>query len=185
MEKFNVAEVIKAQLRIMAATYGSQYMTERLLRRVDGEQRQALGRSPLGTPMFDWVQLKVDNLTVDLHTALIEAYLPKVIKETQVQGKNGTVKEYIALGDWQVTIRGVLVSEKKDFYPLAEQTALLGVAAEPVQVACVSEYLQALDINSLVIKQLKLSQRRGGMGVIDYELQAVSDEPYELEVRNV
>ena len=74
------------------------------------------GKAPvsmLGTPVFADMILQNDSkgsLKLQLLWVLLEVTQTKIIIKTPVQGRNGTVKEYISDGDYIVNIRGGLFS---------------------------------------------------------------------------
>lgn len=141
----------------------------------------------LGTPVADIITI-ADNLETPTYLlkcdcAIIDVSVANIIKETQVQGRNGRVIEYISSDNYDVTIRGGVFSGEKDTYPENEIRILDGLRFM-AQVEVTSAYLDLLGIRSLVIKKLHLPQRAGRMSAQAFELSCISETPYELEVSN-
>ncbi|MEI8137589.1 MAG: DUF6046 domain-containing protein, partial [Bacteroidota bacterium] len=81
--------------------------------------RSQTPNSYLGTYTFSNLSLtdKSTGNTIVIDTALFNVTQTKNIITTSIQGRNGTVKEYISLGDYNVTIKGVLTGTN-GLYPL-------------------------------------------------------------------
>jgi len=92
---------------------------------LSGDAPDANRTSWLGTPIFADLRFPDDELI--LESVLIEVRQTKNIQRTPVQGRNGTVKEYIADGDYDITIRGVITTPRINSYPLDEVRALVSI----------------------------------------------------------
>jgi hypothetical protein len=152
-----------------------------------------LYKSALGTPviidlLFQSVtytdfnknrQVTTDELR--LQTVLCTVSRPSIIIKTQIQGKNGTVKEYISKDDYAVTINGIIVGENGQ-YPETEVLALQRMAEAPVPIPVVSRFLNALEIYNIVVVDYSMPQTAGGISKQDFTLICISDEPLELQI---
>lgn len=145
------------------------------------------GKAPLsmlGTPVFADLILRNKSGVVGLQFlwVLLEVNMQKLIVKTAVQGRNGTVKEYVSDGDYQVTIRGGLFSPFSYAYPKDDVLTLLQLLqlSEPLDV--VSEYLNSLfNISCLVVEDYSFSQKEGVQNVQLFEIKTVSDMPIALK----
>lgn len=127
----------------------------------------------------------IDQATIklDLDCVIVEAELPKVIKYTQLQGRNGSVKEYIADDDWVINMKGVIVSGDKESYPQTEVGLLQELSAIKDRIYVSSEFInKLLDVTSIVIERIKLPQREGKISQQAFEIIARSDTAFELEI---
>lgn len=151
-----------------------------------------IGTSSLGTPVFDditfpagqYVNLFGDVIGFDevvLRDVLIVANRAKNIVMTPVQGRDGTVKEYISAGDYIISVSGRLVSESNTFpeLELANLNALMD-ANTALSVVC-SFLNDGLNVGYLVMQRDSYSQVRGSRNTIDISFQAVSDVSLDLE----
>lgn len=118
-----------------------------------------------------------------MNDAIVAISREKHIVTTQMVGMDGTVKEYINDGDYQMNIvvgvaaveNGVIVDE----YPadgLRELRAFLD-AKEALSVH--SKFLDVFDINSLVIKSFSVTQDTAS-NYQSVSISAVSDEEYNI-----
>jgi len=159
---------------------------------VDSSETLSDSRSKFGLPVFDEVlfeQLKyTDNssneITVppfSMGTALCEISQSRNIVATSVAGRNGTVKEYISDGDYMISIKGVLASLYQNVAPKDSVNQLLGFCKAPVQFNVTSNFLAYFGIYSLVIKDYNFTQMEGKRNVIGFELQCLSDTPFEIQ----
>lgn len=121
-----------------------------------------------------------DGMT--LNTVLVEFSLQKNIVKTAVQGRSGTVKEYISNGDWAITISGLLVSEEKT-YPQEEVNRLTNYATGTQALTVTNDLFSQLGINNLVIEEYSLPTAEGFINVQPFELSCVSDDPFELKLK--
>lgn len=107
----------------------------------------------------------------------------KNIVTTQMVGRNGTVKEYINNGDYQVNIAvgiqavrdGVMVDEYpadglKELRKFLDSSDALGVH---------SEFLKMFDITSLVVKDFSLTQDTAS-NYQEVNISCISDEEYNI-----
>lgn len=152
-----------------------------------------LYKSALGTPviidlLFQSVtytdfnknrQVTTDELR--LQTVLCTVSRPSIINKTQIQGKNGTVKEYISKDDYAVTINGIIVGENGQ-YPQTEALALQRMADAPVPIPVVSRFLNAFEIYNIVVVDYSMPQTAGGISKQEFTLICISDEPLELQI---
>ena len=161
------------------------------------QENQKEGTSRFGTPIFDTLTFSGDNpdnnklsyttlqgeeIVLDplkMIVVLLTVNQAKNIVKTPVQGRDGTVKEYISLGDFMINIKGVLSSDAIDVEPTDEKEQLIKYCAAPIEIACSSRYLQSFGINSLVIENYKLEQIKGTRNLVKYELNCSSDLPFE------
>jgi len=142
-------------------------------------------KSYLGTPVFSNFSAVCNGVTVNIDTALFVVSMTKNIITTPIQGRNGTVKEYISDGDFQVTIKGVLSGEKGQFpqYTSMTKTSLqdLKMFCEASKVAQVNSwYLNNLGINYLVVQSYKFEQNEGEYGLVPFEISCLSEQKYDV-----
>lgn len=146
------------------------------------------GKAPvsmLGTPVFcDMIlQNKEGSLKLQLLWVLAEVNMSKNIVKTAVQGRNGTVKEYISDGDYQVTLRGGLFTSFSHAYPREDMQTLNDLLKLNTSLKVVSEYLMQFNIYELVVEDYSLAQRQGVQNVQLFEIRTVSDFPILLNRR--
>jgi len=145
------------------------------------------GTGLLGLPVFTRVSFlpTAFHLGLNLDDPLVEVSQDKNIVLTEVQGRNGTVKEYISDGDFSVSIKGILASDPFDGrysrrYPEREVQALRQLVAIPEALPVTGRLFQILGIRNLVIKGVSWPTLPGFTNLQAYELRCLSDEPVEL-----
>ena len=156
--------------------------------------------SSLGTPVFAKLNLKggsykdakgnmidfpssaKENLRMD--TVLIEVSQRKNIVKTQLQGRDGTVKEYISDGDFDIVIRGIIVSEQPYDYPNDEvQTLFSFLKAKSHIETAGTNFLDFFGIDRIVVEDYSFPQREGFWNSQAFEIRAVSDVDYDLKIK--
>ncbi|HSZ35297.1 MAG TPA: DUF6046 domain-containing protein [Puia sp.] len=94
---------------------------------------------------------------------------------------DGTFKEYIGMGDYELSITGP-IDGPNGHHPIDEVNALQQLLKASVPVDVVSRYLQNLDIHSKVIKEFTYEQEPGGYSHQGFNIQAVSDVPVFIKM---
>lgn len=160
-----------------------------------------LVQSYLGTPIFSWLTLHhvpttqkgnfslqdVDReagLAVKIDTALFDVSMTRNIVTTPVQGRNGTVKEYVSDGDYQINIKGTLVSKNPNLYPEVEAVNLIRLCRLPQEIGVISPYLNSVfRIFRLVIQSYSFPMTEGYQNLQHFNLTCLSDRAIELDIQ--
>lgn len=122
------------------------------------------------------VSIKIPNVKFD--TCIISVKQAKNIIKTKVHGRKGTVKEYITLDDYEISIEGTISNVRGVFsqYPIDQVQDLIKLCESPVSIQITSSYLNDLfNINYLVIEDYDISQEIGGMGQQKFIMSCISD----------
>ena len=121
-----------------------------------------------------WEDFRIDDV-------LLTVTQSKKIITTEIQGRDGTVKEYIGLDDFQVQIVGRLngtynVNPKE----LTKQLKIILSAGQPLEIT--SWYLQNLDITDIVVKDFNFGQTEGEYSTQYFTINALSDRRFEAKI---
>ena len=194
---------IQGQAELILSGFGLQVLKAKAFNFGTDEEdgKSPVATSFLGTPVFsnidfiegsyrnlegdqvNYLQGGTPGLTVD--TVLMTVSQSRNIVTTPIQGRNGTVKEYISDGDYDVTIRGAIVHPSPNVYP--EEDVLKLVEALRVQdnIEVASRYLNdVFGITNLVVTGYSLPQTEGFQNTQFFEIKAISDDPIEITIRN-
>ena len=150
--------------------------------------------SPLGTPVIVDLTLKggfyKDNAgklvsfnDIVLLNVLVNVSQSKKIVCTEIPGMDGTIKEYIGMGDYELSIVGAL-DGPNGHYPIDEVNTLHQICKASVPVDVVSRHLLNFDIYSIVIKDFSYDDEPGGYSSQRFSIQAVSDVPIIIQMQN-
>lgn len=144
-----------------------------------------------GIPVFADIKLVggtyTDNISgnlVSFPDIIIDAVLvtcdftARIIK-TEIQGRDGTVKEYIGEDDAVITIQGIITG-KNGVYPKTEVNSLNQWRKAPISKKAICGYLQNLGIDNLVVENFTLPQIAGGYSYQTFTMNCISDKPVEL-----
>ena len=155
--------------------------------RLDTGADDAQRLSYLGTPVFADLLLQENEQDTGLliDTVLFDVSQTRNIVTTPVQGRDGTVKEYISDGDYVVNIRGLLVQPNSMAYPADQVRELLRLCQVKDAIVAASPFLQLFKIYNLVITDYRLPQREGFQNTQLFELNCISDVPIELVEEDV
>jgi hypothetical protein len=144
----------------------------------------------LGNPVFSDFQTSQFNYTdpvlgtvtvesITIEKALYTVKFPKHIIKTEINGRNGSVKEYISSGDAEINIKGTIYGANGT-YPEDDVLALLSLCQAPVSFAVNSWFLTDLQITNIVITDYSIPQEAGGFSYQNFELNCLSDVPVQL-----
>jgi len=144
----------------------------------------------LGNPVFSDFQTSSFNYTtlskntvsvpaIKIEEVLYTVQFPKRIVQTEINGRDGSVKEYISTGDAQVNIKGTIYGPNGT-YPENDVMALFTLCRAPVSFVINSWYLNNFNITNLVITDYSIPQEAGGFSYQNFELNCLSDVPVEL-----
>lgn len=126
---------------------------------------------------------KEDGERLTIPDAVAAVSRERRIVSTALTGRDGTVKEYINEGDWQINIvlgvQSVRSGVITDDYPAEELKALRAFFDEPKAIEVHSEFLAIFDITKIVINSLSLTQATHA-NYQEVSISAVSDEDYEI-----
>ncbi|WP_185284969.1 DUF6046 domain-containing protein [Elizabethkingia anophelis] len=146
--------------------------------------------SAMGTPVWDYIDLKpshvegtgeqFDGYSFPLETT-IEPVRPKKIVETDIWGRDGSVEELIALDDWQLTIRGLIINYESTDYPEEQVRELQKVCElKSSRLECEGALLTMLDIRYFSIHKLTLPPSIGFSNIQAFEIEAKSKIPFVI-----
>jgi len=144
-----------------------------------------IATSYLGTPIYSNIIFEADpdtpeNADLRLDTVLFEVNMPRIVVMTPISGRNGTVKEYISNGDYQILISGMIVSQYPNVFPKEEITALRNLVELPKSLAVASSFLQIFSVHNIVVLESRFSEVMGSRNQIAFTLNCVSDQPIEV-----
>lgn len=145
------------------------------------------GTGLLGLPVFTRVDFLAPAgwVRLSLLDPLVEVARRKNIITTDIQGRNGSVKEFISTGDYAVTIKGILAADPTQGqyarrYPTREVQALKELTSLTESVPVSGRLFKLFGIRNLVIQDEAWPPLPGFTNLQAYELRCLSDEPLEL-----
>jgi hypothetical protein len=159
----------------------------------------SVATSYLGTPIFSnliipsgsWVDL--DGNTIPYGSAdpsnpytdnivLFSIQRTKRYVVTEVTGRDNGFIEHISNGNYQISIKGVIISPYPNVYPKDQVRIFKSIFEANKSIKVVSEYLQNFDIDQIYITDVSLEQLEGCRNMQPYEITALSDTPFEIIV---
>ena len=124
---------------------------------------------------------KITIPVITFQAILISISYPRNIVKTEIQGRDGTVKEYIGEGDAVVTFRGVITGANGS-YPSSKVEQLQKLIKAPIAIPVICTFLNDKDILNIVFEDRQLDQEEGGYSYQTFVLNAISDTPQELQI---
>ncbi len=166
-----------------------------------------LPQCQLGIPVISWIDFfAADNITKILTIAeclITVTQTPKIVKSYS-QGKDGSVKTYVGMDDYQINIDGYLfnLTDVEGVYPNQKMTALQNILTNQganFGIKIFSPYLQLFgdpasntqNINGLVspagiqyivITNIDCPQEIGGYSQQKFTIEAISDSQNDANI---
>ncbi len=135
-----------------------------------------------GGSYYDENGKQITYPTLVFDTVLMQVDLRKNIAKTKITGRNGTVKEYIGMDDYKITIDIDVLSNQNGVYPLEKVDQLMEILSAPVSLKVNSNHLLKFGIYYLVIDRARAPQERGGYSQQVFHIEADSDYPLIIQL---
>lgn len=145
--------------------------------------RAAVGKNVLGKPLF--MDCTIDGVRLP-NEPLITFTGKKIIVETVVVGSEhrGTVKEFIATGDYNIKIEGICIDPNKKAYPQAQVDAIIALLEKNEALEFQNELADLFRIDRLVIKDYGFGNMKGQPYSQSYYLSCVSDNDFYATLKS-
>lgn len=149
--------------------------------------------SPLGTPVMSNLEIAAGSYTkngvvfnyneIRIDVVLFTVSRQNNIIKTDIQGRDGSIKEYISSKDFEINIRLILQGGNSRF-PKADSVNLITALNSNQALVVSSWYLVDLfSIHNIVIENYSAGQIAGGYSQQAFNITACSDLPVELKIR--
>ena len=128
------------------------------------------------------VKRQMPEFTLPL-SSIVEFQAPNDVIKTKLQGGSGTVKEFYSLDDWRITIRGIALKSRtewwrEDAHEQIERLIQWRGLCDPIAVQ--SPIFRRKGIYNIVIEDISIRPVVARWDAIPFQIEAVSDEPIEL-----
>jgi hypothetical protein len=196
----NNLPVQKSNFRLLGTALANRLVQPRLFSLEAALQQDESGegkQSVFGLPVYNALDIQggtyTDNNGEDvtypslrLDTVIMEASIPKNIVRTEIQGGDGTVKEYIGEGDVQINITGFIHNtgqrSNDNVFPVSEFNDFIRISRAKTSLKVNSEFLEFLEVTEIVIDSVKFGQVEGVKNVQSFQIQCFSDIPKEIQI---
>ena len=153
--------------------------------------------SYLGTPVYGqiiipsqtYTNLQGDDIETEeiiINTALINVTQANEVVTTSIQGRPGTIKEYINLKDYSITINAQIDTGQIDNireYPVEKLRILGEICRSTAEFNIDSQILNDIfGITDVVFLTLKVPQQEGVMNVVPVQITAISEPESSVRV---
>lgn len=127
--------------------------------------------------------IKADGTKFMLQNTVSSIVSKKTIVETPLVARQGSVKEEISIDDWEINVKGVIVSPDMD-YPDQQVADLRNIYSlgESFEMENARTSLLFGENEKVVIRSLKLPEVKGFKNIQAFELDFVSDIPFSLNM---
>ena len=105
------------------------------------------------------------------------------IVKTKVAGLDGTVKERISADDYIISIQGILINQDSEDLPESEMKQIIKLCKFKESLPVTNRLLQMFGIDNIAIERYSFPAVPGQQAMQAYKIDAISDNPVELELR--
>lgn len=167
------------------AVFGLGALKKTLLKNDSENIDTQVGTTRYGAPIFKFSEIKLSYAGSDilLDTAILSISQSKNIVTTTLQGRDGTVKEYISDGDYEINIKGVLDSGNMFVYPESLVRQLKDICDIKDNIEIKSPFAEMLGITEAVITGYSFGQVPAGYNVQPYDITLLSDVPLIIKAQ--
>lgn len=155
-----------------------------------------------GAYLFDRFGFKVSDQAIKLdpkqtqggiwflpEATVVDMGTSKIISETIMAGRKGSVKELISEGNWVFTFRGFIIGynapgKQSSDFPREARKVMKQVFGINKRMQIYSKLVNDLDVFSVVTMDLRFPPMEGYDNVQPYELVCVSDDDIVLDLSN-
>lgn len=120
-------------------------------------------------------------------TAITDFKSAKIVGTTKINSGRGTVKEIYGFDDWQITINGFLIPD--DSQPqglktvLEQEKELTKWDNLACSIAVQNDLFLLRNVFNITITEMSFAPMRGRPNIRSFTINAISDEPIELNIR--
>lgn len=147
----------------------------------------------LGTPVYSQFVIKKNIDTVigpdqtgddyaKFDSVICVVNQSRNIVTTPIQGRNGTVKEYISDGDYDINIKGHVIGPASNKSPKEEMENIINLFQQPNELVMISSFLTLFGIQYVVVNNYSFSQVEGTLNQVQIDIKMLSDEPIEVKL---
>lgn len=134
----------------------------------------------------------VKGIGLTIPNMIIEVNQTKNIITTPIQGRDGTVKEFISRGDYLITLSGIITGQMNEqtgtvndignVYPTADVQKLITICEVPDSLTVTSEFLGMFlkKDSKVVITNYNIPQQIGVRNFQTFTINMLSDTPINL-----
>ncbi|WP_308003034.1 DUF6046 domain-containing protein [uncultured Chryseobacterium sp.] len=154
----------------------------------------------MGTPTLTNLVIKSSKASFEFVDCIMTVNQEKNIITTALQGRDGTIKEYISKGDYNISIMlgivnyadiyvpnmitglGTEITTASAEYPLEKIREFHEILASDETLTVASDFLSIFNIKSAVVKSYSLEQETFGNRQ-SIKIEMLSDYPYEIKLK--
>ena len=147
------------------------------------------GSNYIGVPTLTSLAIQYNTIRVELVECVITVNQEKNIVTTPMQGRDGTVKEYISDGDYTLSVEAAVSSYSIDqnfqnghSYPLSQLEDAIALLQIKDTLEVHSDFLTLFGINNVVVKGYAMVQETHSNRQA-FTIQMLSDTAYEIKMQ--
>ena len=151
------------------------------------------GSDWIGVPTLTSLAIEYKDKRVELHECIITINQEKNIVTTPIQGRDGTIKEYISDGDYTISVDAAVCSyvinqngdvdyTESHAYPITQLQELISFLKIKDTLKVQSDFLTLFGVTDIVVKSYGMVQETHSNRQ-SFQIQMLSDTAYEIKVK--
>jgi len=159
----------------------------------NGDDVNLTGTDYFGVPTLTSLALQYKDKKMELLECIITVNQEKNIITTPMQGRDGTIKEYISDGDYSISVDAAVCNyvvnqndtvdfEQSHAYPLEKLDELISFLKIKDTLAVQSDFLTLFGVKNIVVKNYGMVQETHANRQ-SFQIQMLSDTPFEIKIK--
>jgi len=128
---------------------------------------------------------KIVSYDFEMTQILMTIDQTKNIVKTALNGRPGTVKEYISKGDYMINVSGLVVGKFPLVYPGEAVKALATFLDLQQSIEVASQFLSLYGITDVVVEEYKFADIKGSRNQVGFSFSLLSDTDFKIEPTQV
>jgi hypothetical protein len=158
-----------------------------------GDDLKLNGSDFYGVPTLTSLAFQYEGKKIELLECVVTVNQEKNIVSTPMQGRDGTIKEYISDGDYSISVDAAVcsyvVNQNSDVdygqshaYPLEKLEDLIRFLKIKDTLEVQSDFLTLFGVKNIVIKSYGMVQETHSNRQ-SFQIQMLSDTPFEIKIK--
>ena len=118
---------------------------------------------------------------IEFPSAIVEVSATQLWAKNKVNGRQGTVKQFLGLGDYEISVEAVVVSENGRDYPEKQMKTWQNIFQVGKELSVTYQHLQVFGIDTVIINSFTINQKKGHEGTYEFSFSLSSHSTINLQ----
>ena len=155
---------------------------------IDNSDAKGEGLGLVGLPIFQRIVItdpQDENGSLDLFDCLVDFSMTQNIVKTPVNGRDGTIKEFVSDGDYEISIKGLLIDQDHpNRIPEEAIRKALQWFRKGKALGVEAKIFDVFGVHNIVVESFHMPQIPTYIQMRPFELKCISDTEYTIDLDN-